>query len=348
MRGGTILKSIMAKLLYELEKKHSTVLVTIVEEQGSAPRGAGSQMLVGENGRILGTVGGGAVEKCSEETALRQLEQKQSLLRRFELHKGAESDIGMVCGGDVTVWFQYISGEDKSWKDIAAAAMKQFAGGVPAWLVLKLDGTGSSLLAGDGTVLSGAELSETGLTLSGCTLKNGHFSMPLPMGERVVIFGGGHIAQSLAPLIKKVGFRPVIFDCRAEYASSARFPDAEQVICGDYLQIGDYLTLSAEDYVVIMTNGHAYDFEVEDQVLRTELAYVGVIGSRSKTAAVNQRLRERGISEDTLQSVHTPIGTPIKAVTPEEIAVSITGELIYERAVRREGLAEVHHACPMH
>lgn len=342
------MKSIIAKLLYELEKKHDLVLVTIVEEQGSAPRGAGSQMLVGESGRILGTIGGGAVEKRSEETALQQLEKKQSLLQRFELHKGAESDIGMVCGGDVTVWFQYVSGEDTSWKNIAAAAMKQFESGVPAWLVLKLDGTAPSLLDGDGKVLAGAELWSAGLMLAGCTRKGECFSMPLPMGERVVIFGGGHIAQSLAPLIKKVGFRPVVFDCRTEYASSARFPDAEQVICGDYLRIGDYLTLTAEDYVVIMTNGHAFDFEVEDQVLRTETAYVGVIGSRSKTAAVNQRLRERGISDETLQFVHTPIGTPIKAVTPEEIAVSITGELIYERAVRREGMAEAHHACPMH
>ena len=75
-------------------------------------------------------------------------------------------------------------------------------------------------------------------------------------------------------------------------------------------------------------------------MLRRETAYVGVIGSRSKIAYVSQRLREAGISEEAIASVHTPIGTPIRAVTPEEIAVSIAGELIYERACRWDTAAE--------
>ena len=84
------------------------------------------------------------------------------------------------------------------------------------------------------------------------------------------------------------------------------------------------------------------------QVLRRETAYVGVIGSRKKTAFVNQRLREAGIPEEKIAFVHTPVGTPIKAVTPEEIAVSIAGEMICVRAARREAAGEVHHGCPMH
>ncbi len=79
--------------------------------------------------------------------------------------------------------------------------------------------------------------------------------------------------------------------------------------------------------------------------MRQELAYVGVIGSRAKIAAVNARLREAGISEEKLHTVHTPVGTPIKAVTPAEIAVSITGGNDLQRACRREDPA--HHACPM-
>ena len=75
---------------------------------------------------------------------------------------------------------------------------------------------------------------------------------------------------------------------------------------------------------------------------------IGVIGSRAKTASVNARLREAGISEAAIASVHTPIGTAIKAVTPEEIAVSIAGEMICVRATRREAAGEVHHGCPMH
>ena len=180
------------------------------------------------------------------------------------------------------------------------------------------------------------------------TDKENCFTMPLPVGERAIIFGGGHIARALVPLLYTVGFRPVVFDDRPQFAEVERFPQADQVICGDFTRIGDYLTVGPEDYVVIMTNGHEYDFQAQVQVLRGETAYVGVIGSRKKTAFVNRRLREAGISEEAIAFVHTPVGTAIKAVTPEEIAVSITGEMILVRATRREANGETHHGCPMH
>ena len=130
--------------------------------------------------------------------------------------------------------------------------------------------------------------------------------------------------------------------------SDMGMPTAEHIIVGDYTKLSDYLQFSPEDYIVVMTNGHSYDLEVQDQVLRGPFAYVGVIGSRKKTAAVSAQLRDRGISEDAITRVHTPIGTPIKAITPEEIAVSIAGELIYTRALRREATGIIATGCPMH
>ena len=172
--------------------------------------------------------------------------------------------------------------------------------------------------------------------------------MVLPVGERALIFGAGHIAKALVPLLHTVGFRAVVFDDRPELATRESFPQADEVICGDFARIEDYVSIRPEDYVVIMTNGHEHDFQAEVQGLRHTIAYVGVIGSRKKTAFVNQRLREAGIGEAAIASVHTPIGTAIKAVTPEEIAVSITGEMILVRATAREAGGEVHHGCPMH
>ena len=97
-----------------------------------------------------------------------------------------------------------------------------------------------------------------------------------------------------------------------------------------------------------MTNGHIHDFEAELHVLQGSFAYIGVIGSRKKTAAVNEKLREKGIPDELITKVHAPIGTAIKAVTPEEIAVSIAGELILTRAERRETAAGTARSCPMH
>ena len=115
------------------------------------------------------------------------------------------------------------------------------------------------------------------------------------------------------------------------------------------------VTIGDDDYVVIMTNGHRHDFVVEEQVLRGQYAYIGVIGSRTKTASVNALLRQAGISEEAIAAVHTPIGTAIygqipctRSMTPEEIAVSIAGEMICVRATRREDAGIKLHGCPMH
>lgn len=347
------MNTIFAKLLYELEKKHDTMLVTIISDQGSTPRGAGSQMLVGEKGRMAGTIGGGAVERRSEELAMELLKGKTSGTHEFRLHRNAKEDIGMVCGGDVRVCFQYISGTDAIWQELAVKLTEQVKERKPGWLILKLDGGSPVLLDEKGRELagqpvSGTEADPSGLTGSGNVLTETCFSMPLPVGERAVLFGGGHCSYALVPILKSVGFRVTVFDCREEFAKVDRFPDADAVICGDYLKIADSITLNKDDYVVVMTNGHSHDYEVQEQALRGPLAYIGVIGSRAKAASVNARLRLAGVPEEAIQRVYTPIGTAIKAVTPEEIAVSIAGEMIYVRALRREEGKEVHHGCPMH
>lgn len=216
--------------------------------------------------------------------------------------------------------------------------MQCFAEMTPADLSLGLNGGLAALIGADGQLLAGAAPAP----------EEKHVLLPLPLGERALIFGAGHIARSLVPLLKTINFRPVVYDCRPECANQANFPDADQVIVGDFDHIADSLALLPDDYIVIMTNAHSHDFEVELQALQADHAYVGVIGSAKKTASVNARLRERGVTDDRLAVVHTPIGTAIKAITPAEIAVSIAGEMIYVRALRREGGQEAHHGCPMH
>ena len=343
------MNTIFAKMLYELEKDHDLVLVTLIAEAGSAPRGTGSQMLVNLDGRLLGTIGGGAVEYQAEQLALRLLAGKRSCVHDYVLRRNKYEDLGMVCGGDVTAYFQFIDHTDARWGALASAVGARTAARQPGWLVQRLDGGFPALLGEQGELLAGAAIDDAAAyRIPGCKRTEIGFSMPLPIGERAVIFGGGHIARELAPLLKNVGFRVTVMDCRPEYADPADFPNAERTICGDYMHIDRYMDLGAEDYVVVMTNGHSHDFEIQEQLLRRRLAYIGVIGSRRKTAVVNQRLREAGVPEEGIAQVHTPIGTPIKAVTPAEIAISIAGEMICERALRREADGLRHSGCPMH
>lgn len=331
------MKSILAELLYAMQKGSDTVLVTIIGSDGSTPRGTGSRMLVSEKGRLLGSVGGGAVEARCVTMAAELLARRACLLHEFSLRPNANEDIGMVCGGAVRVWFQFIAADDAAWKKTASEALAQMERHECGWLLQPLDGSAPRFSDGEGESLTAAYCGEQ------C---GNSFVQPLPIGERAVIFGAGHIARALTPLLRSVGFRPIVFDCRPEYAVAADFPQAEQVVCGDYLAVEDSLSLSPEDYIVIMTSGHSHDFAVQAQILRKEFAYVGVIGSRRKTAAVNARLWEASIAREATARVHTPIGVAIQAVTPEEIAVSIAAEMISVRASMREDGA--HHGCPMH
>lgn len=324
------MRTILKTLLSLLDRGEDAVLVTVVSARGSTPRGAGSQLLAGRSGLIAGTIGGGPGEAQALVLAAELLEKRESAVRRLELRHGGELD--SVCGGEQAVLLQFIPRGSAAWRTLAAEALARLEDRRGGGLVLEAGGDAALL-----------EEPPAGPAWDGTRLV-----LPLPVGERAVIFGGGHCALALVPVLRSVGFRVAVFDDRPEFASRERFPEAETVVCHPYTDIASGLELTAEDYAVVMTSGHSHDFEVEEQLLRRPLRYVGVMGSRSKTAYVNGKLREAGVPEEAIRRVHTPIGTAIKAVTPEEIAVSITGELIYERALRREAAGAAEHGCPSH
>lgn len=322
------MRTIFETLLSLLDRGKDAVLATVVSAQGSTPRGTGAQLLAGKEGLLAGTIGGGPGEAQALTLAAELLNERQSALRRLELRHGGELD--SVCGGEQTVLLQFIPGDGETWRALAREVLERLEAHRGGCLALEAD-KAPLLLEEGGPAWDGKRL-----------------TLPLPVGERVVIFGGGHCALALAPVLRSVGFRLAVFDDRPAFADPARFPEAETVVCAPYTDLAAALALTPEDYAVVMTSGHSHDFEVEEQLLRRPLRYVGVMGSRTKTAYVNQKLREAGVPEEAIRRVHTPIGTAIKAVTPEEIAVSITGELIYERALRREAAGAGEHGCPSH
>ena len=163
------------------------------------------------------------------------------------------------------------------------------------------------------------------------------FSEPLISGGFAYIFGGGHIARELVPLLAHLDFRCIVFDDREEFSRPELFPGADKVILGDFNNIGKSITLSNRDFAVIITRGHLWDLEAWAFALNSPASYIGVIGSKSKHEFVRGQLRERGFAESTINAsrVHAPIGIKIKSDTPAEIAVSIAGELVLCRAQMR-------------
>ena len=320
---------IFSRIPYELEKGHDLVLAVIIESDGSTPRGAGSMMLVGENGQIMGTIGGGAIEKRSELLAMEQVKKCGSCIHEFVLNAKDREQLGMVCGGDAKVYFQFIDAKDAGWFVAAKHVTERAREHVGGKLLLHLDGGMAEVTDADAPQPENC------------------FAMEIPVGERVLLFGGGHCAHALVPVLASVGFRPVVFDNRPEFAAKERFPEAEETILGDFEHISDHLAIGEDDYIVVMTSGHVFDYVVQRQVLQGSFAYLGVVGSRAKKALVNARLAADGIPQEMIAKVHTPIGLDIMSVTPEEIAVSIAAEMILERAKKRREGGSYERSCPM-
>jgi len=150
------------------------------------------------------------------------------------------------------------------------------------------------------------------------------------------LFGAGHVAVPTARLAAMVGFRVEVVDDRVEFANRQRFPEADGVrVIADFARALEGLPIDARSGIVILTRGHHYDRTVLAQALRSPARYIGMIGSRRKRDAIYASLLAEGFSTADLERVHSPIGLPISADSPEEIAVSIVAELIQERARKR-------------
>lgn len=148
------------------------------------------------------------------------------------------------------------------------------------------------------------------------------------------IYGAGHVALALEPILRFVDFKTVVIDDRAEYANRERFPDAEDVIVLDSFE-DSFKDIETDEnsYIVIVTRGHMGDYDVLKQAIKKKRAYLGMIGSRKKNETLYQMLRdEYGVTDEEIYNVHAPIGLEIHSETPEEIAISIVGEMINARA----------------
>ncbi|WP_426159268.1 XdhC family protein [Lacrimispora sp. 38-1] len=338
------MRQLFHEVLSTLLRGEDAVLVTIIASSGSTPRGSGSHMLVRKDGTTAGTIGGGAVEFKSVERALKAMEDKLSYTHGFVLGKEQVADLGMICGGDVVVYFQYLDHENLGFQNLCREIEKAFERDENSWLIMDItDETAWGMgLYNESSGFFGIEepdqaLKEELIKNKSVQLSFGahkYYSEPLVSAGRVYIFGGGHVAQEIVPVLTHIGFRCVVFDDRAEFSSQTLFPAAEKTITGDFERIFDYLEIRECDYVCIMTRGHQSDYVVQRQILTRNPCYVGVIGSRKKLASIREKLMADGIAGDKIDSCHSPIGLEIYAETPAEIAISVAGELISIRAGR--------------
>jgi xanthine dehydrogenase accessory factor len=332
------MKALLEAVLNALKREEDAVLCSVIASYGSTPRGKGAKMVVFKDGSTMGTVGGGAIEYHTMLAAKEAIEKKLSFVKSFDLSSVQAANIGMICGGGVEVNFLLFSAHDKHVIDALKHIVSLFDKNEEAWLITDI----SKNALGVYTKNEGVRFVDIEEERILPQLKAGgilqreepsFYVEPLMQPGYVYVFGGGHVSQELVPVIEHVGFRPVVYEDRAEFADPSLFPNAVNTILGSFSEIGSKLTITCRDYIVILTRGHQADYETLLFAIKTDASYIGMIGSRGKIAASYKRLAEAGIDESEISRIHAPIGLPIKGETPAEIAISIAAELILHRAM---------------
>lgn len=315
------------------------VLCTILSKEGSGPRGAGAHMLVREGEETTGTLGGGCAEYLAEQRARKLLEEADpnaSLLLSFDLGtNGVPGDArtGMICGGRIEVAFL----REGLFPEETLQTLTAFqAGRDEGYLVLRRESKEGPM---EVQAFVREEAPPDVLRHAGRTpwlSEDGEgpffYTEQVTSGGRVIVAGGGHVARALVPVLSLLGFPVTVVDDRKDLAGREYFPTAQEVLCLPYDTLREALPISEKDYLVVMTKGHAGDTRVLEQYLQSHPAFVGCIGSRTKAAAVREKLLAEGFPEEDVDRIESPVGLAIGAKTPEEIAVSIAAELVRVRA----------------
>ena len=306
----------------------------VVGSEGSVARPAGARMLLLQDGSFVGTIGGGAPEHLAQRRArVVMAGEGDACIERFD-HKST----GSVCGGSQLVGTRLLGARDL---DTFAMVLDAVDARERGRLKVLWD-NGKTVARFERVGPHDASFCAGLATYEG-DASRGVYTECICAAERAFVFGGGHVGRELVPLLANVGFDVTVFDDREPLARPENYPRARRVICGSYEDVSAHVSLGWDDYVCVMTHGHAADELVVAQALAARPRYLGCMGSRKKRAVLERVLRDKGFTETDLAAVELPVGLDIGAVTPPEIAVSIAARMVQVRSSERgAGLA----SCP--
>jgi xanthine dehydrogenase accessory factor len=305
---------VFAAALRALDGGRGVALAVVVGASGSTPRKLGARMAVADDGEQWGTVGGGRIEQLVVEAAKQVAAGGEARVVRQHLVR----DLAMCCGGSMEV-------------AVTPAAPSRD-------VIAQLAGANKRLVLAtplDGGALTVRPPRDGDPRPHQPVVRDGVLIERVGRGERVVMFGLGHVARSLGPQLAQLGFCVIACDDGETGATAAPVPWADQVIesfdaRAVETQLGGF---GPDDHVLIITRDHSIDQQLLEQLIaRPELGYLGMIGSRGKIGRFRKRLEAKGLYDETSWArLRAPIGLDIGAETPEEIAIAIAAELIAHR-----------------
>jgi len=351
-----------------IDSGRSFAVALVLKAEGSTPRKAAVKAVIDQAGKIHGTIGGGAIEAETQQSAINSCRTGRPVVFEMALHGSDRSADAPICGGMMRVLVDPTAAKDRASYAGAADAIRQRQRGV--MLTTVQTGTNTEVTAqwfsaesippeapfpGADKIHSclaretpqlfadpGGQATRSAPLRAGPELVEGAdptlqvLVEPVIPQPLLVIAGGGHIGQALALQASLVGFDITVVDDRAEFTDPALFPEGTTTCCEDIPQKIADLSVGNDTYVVLVTRGHKLDAETLEACIHAPLAYVGMIGSKRKVALIRENFVESGLANaEEFDRVFSPIGLDVGAVTVPEIATSITAELI---AVRRKGV----------
>ncbi len=305
---------IWSKIQAYLRQKQNVILLVVVENKGSSPGRQGFKMIVTENGKRFGSIGGGATEHKLVKRAEEMLEKnitKPELHEQIhktdaEMHKS-----GMICSGEnkiILYPLSYAVHYDNINEITGHAVIKQE-------ITIKISTTEFR--------------SRNGATISGqYEYKDGIYKEVVGYKHIVCIIGGGHVGLALSKQMKMLGYYVKIYDNRPELDTLKANEYAKEQHIVNFDEIEEHIPEGQNVYVVIASFSHTNDKKILSKLLTKNVAYLGMMGSKNKVKEIFDLLKSEGYSEELLKKVSAPIGVSIKSETPPEIAVSIAAEII--------------------
>jgi xanthine dehydrogenase accessory factor len=347
------MKNIYLHLLDHQSDKSNLALATVTSAHGSTPQKPGSSALFDRGTLICGTVGGGVVENRVEKLAKDADISGKSGYFRFNLDNDISEKEEAICGGRIEILldadpFNHISvfqqlreSVEKRVPGVLITMVTKFTDDtvlinrywattalkpeMPASFSEKINPVINEMLSGNNP----SDYRETELDIPGEEPSSKFFLEAIFPAPRLIIAGAGHIGRTLAQLADMIGFDVTIIDDRQQYANPRKIPEGSHFIVGDIGQEIYNLQKSDDTYAVIVTRGHKDDAEALKACINSGFAYTGMIGSKTKIAAMKSDFITHGwATPRQWDSIYTPIGLDIRSKTVEEIAISIAAQLI--------------------
>ena len=346
----------MREILRDLQRWHRAgkrvALARVVDVEGSGPRLPGAAMAVNEDGEVAGSVSGGCVEGAVVTEALALLEGNQTgRICTFGYSDDEAFAVGLTCGGTIHLFLEELDWWDRfdrvatAIRDEQPVAMATVVRGPRAGAAIVVPGEGTSTL-GDpdlDRVVTRDVHAELDAGSSGVRHYGEHgearqdevavFVETYAPPPRMLIFGAVDFTAALVRVAKVLGYRVTVCDAREVFATTQRFPLADEVVVDWPHRLLEKVgaDLGPRDAVCVLTHDHKFDVPAIKAALQTGVGYLGAMGSRRTSEERSARLRDEGVTDAELERILAPIGLDLGARTPEETAVAICAEIIARR-----------------